>query len=315
MNVLVILHSGSGRGDHGEVRASVESWLTGVGADFEVRETAAQGDARRWAREADHDVVVVAGGDGTIMEAMSGLIESGRGIPLAQIPGGTANLLAKALGISRDVEQALETAVGGVAVAMDVGYLPDLDRYFSLVAGAGWDAQLIGDASTLLKRKLGRLAYVATGVKNLFALQRSRITVVIDGKRRRFRAHTVIVFNVGGFTDGGFALGRDIDPHDGKLDVAVISARGFGDLLRLAFRLLVRQYQNYRGLTYFSASSVRIEARPPLAVQIDGDTIGETPMLVRVLPGAAVLVVPPAYAAAHGLEDVRPTQPRVALAS
>jgi len=189
----------------------------------------------------------------------------------------------------------------GVAVTLDVGYLPKQDRYFALVAGAGWDAQLIADATRARKDWLGRFAYVVSGVKNLFALKRSRVDLEVDGVRRSFNAHTIMIFNVGAFPGLGIDFGRGVSPHDGTLDVAVLSAMSLGGLARLAFQVLTRHVGNDRGATTFSASRIRIAAIPPLEVQVDGEALGRTPLDAEVRPGGATMVVPIAYAVANGL--------------
>lgn len=240
-----------------------------------------------------------------MMEAMSGLIKNEHSIPLAQLPAGTANLLARALAIPTEPAEALELALSGVAVPLDVGYLPEHDRYFALVAGAGWDAQLIEDASRELKDRFGFFAYILTGVKNLFKLKRSRIELEIDGKRQWFRAHTVMVMNVGEIAGTGIKIGEDISPHDGKLNLAIASPNTVGGVARLLYRLLTGQLENYRDLRYFSASRIRIMATPPLEVQIDGEALGQTPLYAETVPNGALLVVPPSYATEKGLGDAR----------
>ncbi|CAN5805392.1 diacylglycerol kinase family lipid kinase [soil metagenome] len=303
---LVIMNPKSGQGDHEELRQQVEAYLTQAGVSYDIRETAGEQDAFGWARDAQgYDLVLVSGGDGTVMEVMSGLIKNEAAIPLAQLPAGTANLLARALAIPTDPAEALELALNGVVVPLDVGYLPDHDRYFALIAGAGWDAQLIEDASRTLKDRFGFFAYVLTGVKNLFQLQRSRIELDIDGKRQRFRAHTVMVMNVGEIAGTGIKIGEDISPHDGKLNLAIASPNTLGGVVRLLYRLATGQLENYRDLRYFSASTVRITATPPLEVQIDGEALGQTPLYAEAVPEGALLVVPASYATEKGLKDVR----------
>src|SRR5680860_1281595 len=135
-SMLVILNPAAGRGDPEERLGQVEEILTAAGVRYEVRATEGEGDAFTWARDAEGvDRVLALGGDGTVMEAMSGLIASGSSIPLAQVPSGTANVLALALGLPHDVREATELAVRGDSMPFDVGYLPDHDRYFVLAAG------------------------------------------------------------------------------------------------------------------------------------------------------------------------------------
>ncbi len=304
--VLVIRNPASGQGDPEALRKTLEETLKTKGVTYEIRDTEGEGDALKWAQEAkDVDLVIASGGDGTIMEAMSGLIKNDLPIPLAQLPAGTANLLARAFGIPTDPAEALEVALSGVAVSTDVGYLPNHDRYFALVAGAGWHAQLVEDASRDLKNKLGVFAYLVTGIKNLFKLQRSRIDLEIDGKRQRYRANTVMIINIGEIVGVDLKMGQNISAHDGKLDLSVASPQTLFEVLRLTFRMLTKQYDSYSDLKYFSASSFRVTATPPLEVQIDGESIGQTPLYAESVPNGALLIVPEAYAKEKGLRDAR----------
>jgi diacylglycerol kinase (ATP) len=302
---LIIVNPASGRHDPEETRSAIVERCERDGIAYDVRETQQAGDALTWAQSAadeKFDLVIVSGGDGTIMEAMSGLIKGGSKIPLAQIPVGTANLLARALLIPTDQDGAIETAFAGKAERLDVGYLPDEDRYFALVAGAGYDARLIADASRDLKNVLGFAAYVVTGVKNLFSLRRSRVELEVDGKKRRLRAHTVMVVNVGQIGDGAIALGPNIHPHDGKLDLVIVSSASVLGALRILFRILLRRFDGQGDLLYLSATRVKITARPPLPTEIDGEELGMTPLYAEAVPEGALLIVPEEYQAAKDVQ-------------
>lgn len=301
-NALVIMNPVAGQHDSGEVRALIEQRFGDVGLQYEVRETREAGDALRWAQQAatdGFDLVVVSGGDGTIMEAMSGLIKSGGAVPLAQLPAGTANLLARGLSIPTDPEEALATVFSGKSVQLDVGYLPREDRYFALVAGAGYDARLIRDASRELKNVLGFGAYLLSGVKNLFTLRPARIELEVDGRRMRLRAHTIMIINLGEIDTANIALGPNIHPHDGKLNLMILSSASLLGALRIVARILTRRFDNSADLRYLSASRIRVTARPTLPTQIDGEQLGRTPLEVEAVPAAALLIVPQTYAGAN----------------
>lgn len=298
--VLIIVNPVSGQQDPAETRQLLEDRFAHEQISYEVRETKESGDALKWAEQAANDgfdLVVASGGDGTIMEAMSGLIKGGSKIPLAQIPAGTANLLARALLIPTDPEDALDVVFTGKAERLDVGYLPEEDRYFALVAGAGYDAQLIGDASRELKNALGFAAYVVTGIKNMFKLRPARIELEVDGKKRRVRAHTLMIVNVGQIGDGAIALGPNIHPHDGKLDLMIVSSATVLGALRILFRIVTRRFDGPGDLQYISASRIRITARPPLPTEIDGEQLGQTPLYAEAVPEGALLLVPQEYEA------------------
>lgn len=302
--LLVILNPVSGQGNYDEIKSEVEAALAKADVSFELRETQGEGDAFRWAAEAaDFDLIIVGGGDGTVMEAMSGCIENEHNVPLAQLPMGTANLLARALAIPIKIKKALKLALeDGVSTQMDVGYLPEMERYFAIVAGSGWDAQLIADADRDLKNRLGFFAYVIAGVKNLFRLQNSRISLKLDGQEIRTKAHTVEVINVGEIYGTGIAIGENLSPHDGKLDLAVVTSNRLRGIFKLVWRLVTKRFGDDSSLRYFSASKIEVEADPPLKLQIDGEAIGETPYQVIVIPNGANLVVPRDYVEAKKLD-------------
>ena len=300
-DVLVIINPVSGQGDQTKLREKVEARLQAENVSYEVRETQEAGDALEWAKATQADLVIVSGGDGTVMETMSGLIENERDVPLAQLPGGTANLLARALGVPIETDAALELALNGVSVPLDVGYLPERERYFAIVAGAGWDARMIEDAPREIKNRLGFLAYIVSGVRHLFTLSRSDVTLEVDGVEHHFRAHTVMLINVGEIADTNIKMSNS-NPHDGKLDLAIVVPNTLGGILRLVFRLITGNFENYQDLQTFSAEKVRVSASPPLEVQLDGETLGHTPFSAHVVPGGARLVVPEDYAREKGFK-------------
>lgn len=302
---LVIINPVAGIRASGKQLQRLQQRLTEAGIEFELRETSGEGDALEWARTAeDVDVVIALGGDGTIMEAMSGLIEGKRAIPLAQIPAGTANLLARALGIPTELEGAIDVALGGVTVRHDVGRVEGSGRYFALVAGAGFDAQLIEDTPRALKNRVGFSAYLLAGVRNLFRLHRSYILLQVDGQHHHFRAHTVMAINVGGVEGIRLRGPVEIDPHDGKLDVAIVTPATLAGLVEVIWRLATGRLSGYEDIRFLQAETVKIEANPPLDVQIDGEPIGTTPLSVRAVPGGALFRVPLAYAQGRSLSTV-----------
>ncbi len=291
--------------------STIREYLDETGVEYEVRETQGEGDALNWARDArEFDLIAVGGGDGTVMEAMSGMVKNPEPVPLAQLPLGTANLLARALAIPHNLKRALKVAFEtGVIAPLDVGYLPGHDRYFAIVAGSGWDAELIEDADREMKNKLGFFAYIVAGVKHLFDDKISRVRIEVDGKVKRFRAHEVMVINIGEIYRSGLALGKGLSPHDGKLDLAIASTSSVWGLIRLLTRILFRKFDGSDDLRYFSAAHLKVEAHPPLKLEIDGEAIGETPFEVEVVPAGAHLVVSPEYVEAKGIgtEGVTPT--------
>lgn len=298
--ILVVMNPVSGQQDPDEVSRMIEKRAAEAGVHAEVRRTEGEGDAERWAQGAadeGFDIVLTSGGDGTVVEAISGLIRSGNKIPLAQLPSGTASQIALALNISRDLEEALELLFDAPAkvVELDVGYLPQADRYFALITGAGFDARIIEQSPRDLKRRLGFLAYVLVGLRESFRLKRSSVTLTLDGRVRRVRAHTAMIVNIGRIDNANISIGPDIWHHDGILNIVAIGSVGLRDNLRLAFKMLRRDYRTDHNLRYFRAKRVKISSSPPLPTQIDGDELDTTPLEAEIVPGGVRVLVPESY--------------------
>lgn len=299
---LVIVNPVAGKRAARHNLSRLEDRLTDAGFEVDMRETTGEGDALQWARSAaDVDVVVALGGDGTIMEVMSGLIEGKRGTPLAQIPAGTANLLARTLGIPGDLEGAIDVVVNGVVIEHDVGREEGSGRYFAMVAGAGFDAQLMEDTPRALKNRMGFSAYLIAGLRNLFRLRRSYILLQADGAHHHFRAHTVMALNIAMMEGLKLPGAVAIDPHDGKLDIAIVTPASLFGVMEVAWRLLTGRLSGYERLRFMQAENLRIEANPPLDVEIDGEPLGTTPLTLRAVRAGARFVVPRAYAQQRGL--------------
>jgi diacylglycerol kinase (ATP) len=296
--VLVIINPQAGQKNPAKTRARIAAYFEGENAEFTIRETTRPGDTVQWARSASaegYDLVTVAGGDGTVLEAVEGLMRSGARIPLAQIPTGTVNVTARALSIPTALQDALNTIASGRTVRIDLGYLPEQDRYFVFVCGAGNDARLIQDTTREMKRKLGFFAYVASGVRHFFSVRPVQMEIEIDSFVHRVRAHTVMVINIGTIASLGISVGPNIDPHDGRLNVMILSSRSLWGTLLVLMRILTKRYHGFSALRHTQAQRVRVRANAELPVQIDGEPFETTPFLAEVIPSAVSLVVPSDY--------------------
>lgn len=292
--ILVLLNPVAGRGGVEKVRDAVRSALDGSGATLDFVEVGPAREARSVTAEAGsrgYDLVLVAGGDGTVAHAAAGLV--GTTVPLGIVPTGTGNIVATNLGIPMAPREAARAAFLGTPVACDVGRTDD-GRIFLLAAGAGYDADLIRDADRELKRRFGPLAYLFAMFKNL-RVRRARYTVEMDHAYRvHVHAKTVLVCNVGR-TMGKLPLVADARIDDGLLHVVVFTFAGFGQLLVLFFKALAGRLRGTPGVQFFKARHVRILASRPMPVQVDGTFIDRTtPLEMSVIPGALTLVRPPA---------------------
>ncbi len=259
----------------------------GITARFAVPETVnearlvASGAAAR-----GDDVLFVVGGDGSLREAAASL--AGSGTALAAIPGGTVNVFAREAGIPRTLKGALDAHLTGQTLRMDLGK-GDGQR-FLLMAGIGWDAEIVRRVSRGMKRRLGDVAYIIQGVRTLPSLRPHHTTWRWDHERIEAPLALMVLGNTrlyGGRVD----LTPNAFANDGSLDLIALCPENIRDGARLAMKLAIGRLAGDRHVIEERITQVAIET-PGLAVQFDGDFVGETPMAFEIEPGALAVRVP-----------------------
>ena len=274
-----------------ERREAVEAALAEAGWPAPVWiETTAEDPGAGQARQAVEDgarVVFVCGGDGTVRSCIEGLMDTEAA--LAVLPAGTGNLLATNLGIPDDPTAGVQLATQWGRRRLDVGIVDG--QAFAVMAGMGFDAAMLDDASTTLKAKIGPVAYVLSALGHLKD-RRMRLTIHLDDRPGiRRRARSVLVGNVGRL-QGGVRLLVDAEPDNGQMDVAILSPRTVGHWVELAWSV-VRRRRDVAHMDVMRASRIRIVSDHDEARQLDGDVIDAGRVLeVTVRPGALELCVP-----------------------
>ncbi|KHL12174.1 UNVERIFIED_CONTAM: hypothetical protein LK11_38100 [Mumia flava] len=246
------------------------------------------------ALESDADLVVVAGGDGTVRVVCDELARTG--VSVGVVPLGTGNLLARNLGIPLHVVDAVDNAFVGQDRAVDIVQVrldDEPETAFLVMAGLGFDAAIMTGADEDLKKRVGWLAYVLSAVKQLFRFPRTRVRISVDGgdfvKRR---ALTVVIGNVG-FLQGGLPLLPDAQIDDGALDVVAIAPPHKLAFLSVGLRLFTRRRRIDERLDRMTGQEVVVKANEPTPMQLDGDPVGEhTKLRARVEPGVLLVRVP-----------------------
>lgn len=264
--------------------------LREAGWETTVVQTDGRGNGTALAREAvreGFDVVVAAGGDGTINEVIQALV--GTPVALAVLPLGTGNVWAHEVGIPVDLAGAVRVILDGRVRRVDVGSAGT--RYFLLMAGIGYDAEVTGTTDAQAKRKLGRLAYIVRGVTVALSFRGHRATIDVDGKRAQCRALLIVIGNTRRY-GGPVSVTAEARIDDGLLDVCVFKGVGALQSARYAAEVLLGRHLRDPGVSYFRAASLTVSSDPPLLVQVDGDTIGKTPMVFRVHTRALNVIVP-----------------------
>lgn len=290
---LVILNPVAGQSAPDEVRRVLDEVFAAAGWAFRLCETSKNVSYADLVAEAElegYDVVIAAGGDGTVALVANQLV--GSRMPLAIIPIGTGNMLSRELGIPLDLPGAAAVVVGEHRIfdldAMRIG-----TRHFFLNAGVGLPAAVMRDTNRESKRRFGMLAYASTAAHKLLQPRRTRIRLVVDGQRRTVRAGFVMVANAGTIGLPQVRWTADTLADDGVLEVIVSRARSLGDYLVLVWYLWTgRSLASTPFSVYKASRQVSVTASRPLPVQADGEVIGEGTLELRMVPRAVKVVVP-----------------------
>jgi diacylglycerol kinase family enzyme len=231
------------------------------------------------------DVVLVAGGDGTVAQAVGVL--AGTHVAMGLLPVGTGNLLARNLGVPLDLGEALDRAAGSGRDPIDV--LQADGRRLTVMAGLGFDATMMRETHDAGKTRFGWLAYVG-GVRALRRTPRRRYAISVDGRPRvRITALAVVIGNVGEL-HGGMDVLPGADPRDGRLDVVVLAPRTWRDILGLVARVARGRLRADSRTAIFHGRTATVSVDKPVAVEFDGDYAGEiSEVAVTVLPKALTL--------------------------
>lgn len=282
----------------GPTRPKGEGWdwllamLADAGFEAELKETHAAGDARTFAAEAAAsgvERILAVGGDGTINEVVQAIAHTH--VTLGIIPAGTVNVLANEFGIPADYHQAARIAVHGQPVSIDLGLANG--RFFTMMVGIGYDAMVTYSMWPELKRIVGQLAYIVSGVQNFFTHRATRMRLRIDGGRPiRRLGYFLVVSNTRLYGGPGLTVNELADTRDGLLDLTIFRSRRWYHVLFGVMRVITGRGKRFAQIEAMRVRSVQIKASRRLPYQLDGDTAGYTPVSIEVRPQALRLLVP-----------------------
>lgn len=296
-HVLVIVNPGSRGGQR--ALASTLAVLETSGFLSEVAETVAPRHATTLVRQrvaaapGRYVAVLSLGGDGTAMEVASALAEFTDAPPLGIVAVGTANILARSLGIPVNPSRAVRSLLDADAMAMDIGRIEG-GPAFAIGLGVGLDASMIVGTSAALKRRIGFGAYALSALRAGLRLERFRATITVDGQVHVVDTSSILVANFGTVLGGLLCFGDEIGHRDGVLDVCIYSPESRFEAARIFWRMLWGGLSRDCRVRIIRGRQVRIETDPPRPMQADGEFLGLTPVDIRVAPNAVRVLVPQA---------------------
>lgn len=297
MRIAIILNPAAGGSRHKKRVAELCQQLQSFGHELQMMETAGPGDASRLSREAirdGSDLVLAVGGDGTINEVIQGM--AGSGVPLAMYPAGTTNVWCKQVGMPVNPKKAAAIIAEGPRRAVDLGLAQG--RYFLLMVGIGFDAEVTQGVNLELKRKWGKLAYVMEALRLGFLFRGTTARIVLEpgsAVEQTVLTHTsmVVVTNAERYAIVKLAPEAQVD--DGQLELLIMQEKHFWDRIFAAISVLFNLGDRFPKIKRFRVRRAKIETYPPVAVQLDGDPTGKViskPFEVCCVPAALNVVVP-----------------------
>jgi YegS/Rv2252/BmrU family lipid kinase len=230
---------------------------------------------------------IVAGGDGTIHAVLPALAHTG--VPLAILPVGSVNVLARELGIPTSLDAAIGVAKSGQPRQVDLGYANS--RPFALMAGIGFDAAVVHSVAPNVKNLIGAFAYVARGLQVLGSYPRSGFHIEADGEAIEAVGWLAVVANASRYTYH-WRLAPDAQIDDGWLDLCFFASESAVETAGQVVAALRGRNSPHPGVQHLRAKRFRFRCNPEVAVQLDGDPAGTTPVEVAVAPDALTVMVP-----------------------
>jgi diacylglycerol kinase (ATP) len=265
------------------------SHLRVIGVECEEGKTERPGHAKILAESAvkseKYDVIIAAGGDGTIGEVISGVSDSG--IPLGIIPIGTANVLAIEIGLKFNPEKIAETIANGQTSKVHLGKVND--RIFFLMASSGYDSRVVKSVDSSIKKIIGKGAYALAGLKEILRSEQSILKILVEGVE--FDASWIIVSN-SRFYAGRYLLAPDTGLSEPGFSVVLFNGRSIiGILLDLWTVFIGRTRQSSR-VRIVNGSKITISSTNEVPIQADGDLAGVLPADISSLPYFLNLIIP-----------------------
>ena len=286
----VIYNPSSGREEVKKRIPQILDALEKAGYETSCHATKGEGDATLAARAAvdrRFDLVIAAGGDGTVYEVINGIAEQEYRPALGIIPAGTTNDFARALGLPRSIPEAVKTIVNGTPIPIDVGKINS--RYFINIAGGGVLTTLTYEVPSKLKTLLGQLAYYMKGIEKLVFLSPMHVRLEADD---RVIDEEIMMFLVANSNSiGGFEkIAPNAKMDDGLLDCIVLKKTSLPEFIRIATLALRGEHVNEPNVEYFQTKRLVAISDEDVKLNLDGEFGGTLPCTFTALPQHIMLI-------------------------
>jgi diacylglycerol kinase (ATP) len=292
-NIHIIINPAAGIGE--SILPIINASMKEANILWEASITHQAGDAIQFAKAAVKkgvDALAVYGGDGTLTEAISGLM--GSEIPLVILPGGSANVMATELGIPTNLKEACTLLGHGPleTKTVDVGQLNK--RYFIVGISLGFQAEVVKGADRQTKNKMGIFAYFISAAAALKKTKKVFYHLKIDGQEHKVQGLTCIITNTGNLGFSKISFDKHIDVSDGLLDVIVVRKANLSLFKLIVITLLKRERpDNLELVEHWQGKDISIFSTPKQAIQCDGEVLSEKiPLHIKIIPGAIKVLVP-----------------------
>ena len=252
--------------------------LEAAGYEASCHATTCEGDATEAARiaiERKYDVVIAAGGDGTIYEVVNGLAGAEHRPKLGIIPTGTTKDFARAIHDSRSVSKAVDIIVQGNTIPIDIGKMNE--KYFINIAGGGRLTELTYEVPSKLKTMIGQLAYYLKGIEMLPSIKAAEVQIEYDGKLFEGEIMLFLVANTNSV--GGFErLAPDASLNDGMFTLLILKKTNLADFIRVAFLATRGEHIKDPNIIYAKANRVKVTSKEKMQLNLDGEYGGVAPV-------------------------------------
>jgi YegS/Rv2252/BmrU family lipid kinase len=271
-----------------QYKERIRQYLEEYGIKAEISQSTSAGDALRIARQCSisgYDLVIAAGGDGTINAVINGL--AGSETVFGAIPLGTVNVFAIQLNLPLDLRSACELIARGKIRRIDLGKAEN--QYFSCLAGIGFDAYVIATADSRMKKITGAGAYILNGLINLIRYRFHSIHLSIDSQPVKHSGYIVIIGN-GRFYSNNLIISPQAEIDDGKLDVVIMKSRNIFQMIRYLWSLRKGNLTDLPDVEYYQGKEINIEKHGRHFIHLDGEYYGRTPVKITVKHSALKVV-------------------------